>query len=245
MRVSFALFFSLMAAVLPRVGTAEVASLNIFAAASLRGALEDIAEDFATSLSISYAGSGTIARQISAGAPADVVILASPAWMAWLVENSNLPESAVQNVARNALVLIAAPGTLETITEQSLSEFLGVGRLAMGQRDAVPAGSYARQWLMSVGVWESVSTRLAETDNVRAALALVARGQAPLGIVYASDALADPSVKPVYLIPSDSHDPIRYPAAALTAQGQAFLDHLLTPRAAALFESHGFRGFHP
>jgi molybdate transport system substrate-binding protein len=110
----------------------------------------------------------------------------------------------------------------------------------MGQRDAVPAGSYARAWLTHAGLWQQLQSRLAETDNVRAALALVARGDAPLGVVYASDAQAEPEVQTIYEVPAEAHAPITYPAAALTAKGKALVDFLTTDAAQAILVDHGF-----
>jgi molybdate transport system substrate-binding protein len=110
----------------------------------------------------------------------------------------------------------------------------------MGQRDAVPAGIYATEWLRASGQWDDLQAHLAETDNVRSALALVARGDAPLGVVYRTDALAEPDVRFVYDVPADLHSPITYPAAALTKAGAAFLTHMQTPESRAVFESYGF-----
>ena len=110
----------------------------------------------------------------------------------------------------------------------------------MGQRDGVPAGIYAHEWLQHIGAWDALQPHLAETDNVRAALALVAVGAAPLGLVYASDAQAEPRVAVIYQVPPDTHDPIRYPAAALTNAGRGFVELLQSPQAAMIFSSHGF-----
>ncbi|MFK7837848.1 MAG: molybdate ABC transporter substrate-binding protein [Sulfitobacter sp.] len=214
--------------------------VTVFAAASLRGVLEEAAGRFDAEVSLSFGGSGTMARQIAAGAPADVVILASALWMDWLVEQGRVTKQAPRAVAGNRLSLIAPSGSTPLADIAKLPDRLAQGRLAMGQRDAVPAGSYAQQWLKSAGLWNSVSGQLAETDNVRAALALVARRDVPLGIVYATDAQAEPKVVILYDIPAQSHAPILYPAAALTSQGTRFLDHLLTPEAQGIFAAHGF-----
>jgi molybdate transport system substrate-binding protein len=142
-------------------------------------------------------------------------------------------------ITTNALVLIGPAGSDASGSE--VLPLLGAqGRLAMGQRDAVPAGIYAREWLQSTGQWDGLKHRLAETDNVRAALALVARGQTPVGVVYASDAVADKTVQVLAEIPGETHSAITYPAAALTPAGQAFLGHLTTSEAQAIFATHGF-----
>lgn len=239
---ALSLLCGLLIVCLPANAQAEDAPFTIFAAASLRGALEEAAGDFRPAPSLSFAGSGTIARQIANGAPADVAILASPLWMAWLAERNLVQSHSIKTIARNTLVVIAPLGASDNIPAAGIPALLGSGRLAMGHRTAVPAGAYARQWLTSAGLWDALQDHLAETDNVRAALALVARGQAPMGVVYASDARADPRVEAIYLVPPASHDPIHYPAAALTPRGQALVAHLTTPKAAAIFAKHGFLG---
>ncbi|AXI41629.1 molybdate ABC transporter substrate-binding protein [Sulfitobacter sp. SK011] len=218
---------------------AEPAPVTVFAAASLRDALDEVSETYDGPVHLSYGGSGTMARQIAAGAPADVVILAHADWMDWLEENAKLWPGSRHTVATNELVLIGPVGA--TAAGSDVLALLGPnGRLAMGQRDAVPAGIYAREWLQGTGQWDGIVNRLAETDNVRAALALVARGQAPVGVVYASDVAADGSVVVLASIPANTHSPIIYPAAALTPAGQSFLDHLGTAASKAVFVAHGF-----
>lgn len=219
---------------------ADAPRVTVFAAASLRGVLEDIAEGYDSTLNLSFGGSGTMARQVSAGAPADLVILANTDWMTWLVDQNLVPADAPQVVAGNTLVLIAPTGAPPMSDPAALPAQLGSARLAMGQRQAVPAGIYARQWLTAAGLWDSVQDQLAETDNVRAALALVARSETPFGIVYGSDALAEPRVDGVYTIPADTHDPITYPAAALSPAGADFLAYLFSPTAQSRFATHGF-----
>jgi molybdate transport system substrate-binding protein len=146
----------------------------------------------------------------------------------------------VRQIAGNSIVLI---GNLDAsqVTPETLPQALGRDRLAIGHRDAVPAGSYARAWLESTGLWTALQDRLAETDNVRAALLLVARGQTSYGVVYATDARAEPAVRVLYDVPSETHPPIRYPAAALTAAGQPFVDYLTGPTAQDIFATHGFK----
>jgi len=216
--------------------------VTVFAAASLRGALTEIAAGYDAEVTLSLAGSGTVARQIAAGAPADVVLLAHRDWANWLAERDAIQSDTLREVAGGQLVLIGAPDAapLGAPFDQSLLAALKGGRLAIGQRDAVPAGAYAKEWLLYAQAWVQLKPHLAETDNVRAALALVAQGAAPLGVVYASDALSEPRVKILYNIPAQAHSPIRYPAAAVTDKGRAFLDHLGTPQSAAIFAKHGF-----
>lgn len=221
---------------------AQAPPVTVFAAASLRGALDEIAQGYDAAVTLSFAGSGTLARQIAAGAPADVVVLAHSDWATWLQKRGLLRDGTLGDVAGGQLVLIAPQGaaTLDTPTAAALLQSLNGGRLAMGQRSGVPAGTYARAWLENIGAWPTLEPHLAETDNVRAALALVATRAAPLGIVYASDAAADPRVAIVYAIPPDTHAPIRYPAAALTEAGRDFVTLLHSAHAAEVFARHGF-----
>lgn len=213
--------------------------VRLFAAASLQGPLDHVAQDWDPQSTISYGGSGTIARQISLGAPVDAVILANPTWSHWLVENGHA-QGPVRNVLSNRLVLITPPGgpTFEQVDATTLSTARADGRLAIGQHMSVPAGIYAKAWLKQINAWDSLQPHLAETENVRAALALVARGETPLGIVYASDARASDRVAVAYLIPDDQHPQILYTALALTPEGTAFLDHLSTHTAP--FTAAGF-----
>jgi molybdate transport system substrate-binding protein len=237
------ILLTLSLALPPRAQAEEMPQpVTVFAAASLRDAVTEIAESFPAEVTLSFAGSGTLARQIAAGAPADVVILAHRDWAAWMTSEGLILDSTLTEVAGGQLVVIGAPdaATLTAPDAPSLLAALDGGRLAMGQRDGVPAGSYAREWLTQIGAWDALLPALAETDNVRAALALVAQGAAPLGVVYASDALAEPRVRVIYSVPAGAHSPIRYPAAAVTDAGRAFITHLTRPEAAAIFASHGF-----
>lgn len=225
---------------LAAAASAAAERVNVFAAASLRGALEEIAADVPGDVSLSFGGSGTMARQVAAGAPADVVVLANTLWMDWLVREDITAAQAAVPIASNRLVVIGAAEAEALTAPSDLPARLGDARLAMGHRSAVPAGAYARQWLETAGLWEALKDNLAEADSVRAALAFVARGAAPLGIVYASDAMAEPAVKVLWDIPPLHHDAILYPAAALTPEGEIFLKHLTSPEAAAIFAAHGF-----
>lgn len=215
-------------------------AVTVFAAASLAGALEEAAEGYNVPVTFAYGGSGTMARQVAAGAPADVIILAHVQWRDWLTDQGMTGVASVATITSNRLAMVVPADPGEDLQGHEISEILGRGRLAMGQRDAVPAGGYARQWLTHLGLWDAVQSQLAETDNVRAALALVARGDAPLGIVYASDAAAEPRVAVLRLAPQEAHDPITYPALAMTPAGETFLAHLSGPEAQAVFTRRGF-----
>jgi molybdate transport system substrate-binding protein len=231
----------IFAALLPTLTRAEQPSVTVFAAASLRGALDEVARGYGGDVALSFGGSGTMARQIDAGAPADVVLLAAPVWMTWLRDRGAIEADAVVDLLGNSLVVIAPADSNIAPDPADLAGALGDARLAMGQRDAVPAGIYAREWLEVTGQWEAIAPHLAETDNVRSALALVARAETPLGVVYRTDALAEPQVRILYDIPQDTHSPITYPAAALTDSGAAFMAHLQSDDARAVFARHGFK----
>lgn len=232
----------LFCAVLALAGAPALAdrATTVFAAASLAGTLDEIAATYPAPVTLAYGGSGVMARQVAAGAPADVVILANTVWMDWLVSNTGLAQDSPRAIAGNRLVVIAPSGSAALKDPATLPARLGTGRLAMGHRDGVPAGVYARQWMQQAGLWQTLEPRLAETDNVRAALALVARAQSPFGVVYLSDAQASTAVEVIYTIPENSHDPIRYLAAALTPKGAGLLSHLSTADAAAIFSQRGF-----
>ncbi|MEM8654798.1 MAG: molybdate ABC transporter substrate-binding protein [Pseudomonadota bacterium] len=201
--------------------------VRVFAAASLQGPLDAVADVWSDDVVISYGGSGAMARQVSQGAPADVVILANTTWSDWLVARGHVT-SEPRTLLSNRLVVIGPAGAspLPDTAPDTLRARLQGGRLAMGQHMSVPAGIYAQQWLDRVGAWDALRPYLAETENVRAALAFVARGEAPLGIVYASDAVASADVTVLWSVPATAHDPIIYPGLALTDTGTAFLDHL-------------------
>lgn len=221
---------------------AQAEKITVFAAASLRHALTEIAAGYGSSIVSSFGGSGTLARQIAAGAPVDAVVLAHRDWANWLEVNGHLVAGTIGDVAGGKLVLVGGTDApvLQAADTDSLLAALDGGRLAMGQRNGVPAGAYARDWLRHIGAWDMLSLHLAETDNVRAALALVAQGAAPLGVVYASDAVAEPRVRIVYAIPPEAHAPIRYPAAAVTEAGRAFVDYLHSDAATKIFQKYGF-----
>jgi molybdate transport system substrate-binding protein len=230
----------------------QAGEITVFAAASLKTALDRIATDWRAASGntavLSYGGSSALARQIIEGAPADVFIPAAPEWMDAVAEAGLIvPESRV-DILGNRLVLIAhgagvAPVTLDGTTD--LAGMLGGGRLSMAMVPSVPAGQYGKEALTSLGLWDSVKDSLAQSENVRVALQLVSLGEAPLGIVFASDAIADAAkVSVVATFPEESHSPIIYPAAVIAAgakpEAQGFVDYLSSPEARVVFEAQGF-----
>ena len=229
---------------------AKAERLTVFAAASLTDAMAAVEAGFEAAtgheVAVSLAGSSALARQIEAGAPADVFISANPGWMDELEAAGRLAPGTRVDLLRNALVLIAhGPGAapVEIGPGLDLAARLGEGRLAMALVEAVPAGIYGKAALERLGLWEDVAPRVAQADNVRAALALVATGAAPYGIVYATDARAEDDVTAIGTFPAETHPPILYPAAAIAgAEGPAaaFLDYLAGPEARAAFEAEGF-----
>ncbi|MDR0810352.1 MAG: molybdate ABC transporter substrate-binding protein [Gemmobacter sp.] len=233
---------------LPFQATAE--EVMVFAAASLQNALDEIATDFhagtGNTVTISYAGSSQLARQIVAGAPADIFISAATSWMDEVEKAGLVANGRRTDLLSNTLVLVshgdASP--VEIGPDFDLEALLGGGKLAMALVDSVPAGQYGKAALEHLGQWHSVAPSVAETDNVRAALALVSSGEAPYGIVYATDAAAAPHVTVVGTFSADSHQPIIYPAALLTGAADpadtAFYEALSGVRAAGIFAAHGF-----
>ncbi|QND78691.1 molybdate ABC transporter substrate-binding protein [Pseudoxanthomonas mexicana] len=227
------------------------AGLTVFAAASLKEALDDAAAAYrqqtGVPVRVSYAASSALARQIEQGAPADVFFSADLEWMDYLQQRNRLDVATRRSLLGNRLVLIApraSKARVDLKRPATLLAALGDGRLAVGQTRTVPAGKYAKASLESLSLWNGVRPRLAESESVRAALMLVARGETPLGIVYASDAKAEPDVRIVATFPEDSHPPIVYPVAALrgarAAQAARFVRWLASPAADALFTKRGF-----
>lgn len=230
---------------------ASAGEVTVFAAASLKNALDTLAADFSAKsghqVSVSYAGSGQLAKQIIAGAPADIFLSAAPDWMDQVEAAGLLVEKSRVDLLGNRLVLIshdlAAPDI--SISEQTdFPAMLGREKLAMALVDAVPAGQYGKAALTTLGLWDGVKDHVAQADNVRAALTLVARGEAPLGIVYATDKAATDQVKIVGEFPAESYPPIIYPMARLTTgdheASQAFYTALTSDAAAQIFQSEGF-----
>jgi len=244
---SISLAVSLAAA----VPVAHAASVTVFAAASLKEATDAQAKRFEASTGVrvvvSYGASNALARQIEAGAPADLFISADLAWMNYLDQRHLIEPGSRIDLLRNTLVLIepsSATSKLSIGPGFALAAALGHGRLAMANPDAVPAGKYGKSALMHLGVWTSVESKIARAENVRAALALVSRGEAPFGIVYRTDAMADQGVRIVDTFPPDSHPPIVYPAALVagraSAAARALLDDLRAPPAQPVWERYGF-----
>lgn len=224
----------------------------VFAAASLKNALDGAIDAFTresgVNVTASYAASSALARQIEQGAPAAMLISADLDWMDYLQERGLIDPMSRSNLLGNAIVLVAPrDSTIGEVTLRpglDLAALLGDGRLAVGEVKSVPAGKYAKAALERLGAWEGVADRLAQAENVRAALALVSRGEAPLGIVYQTDAAADPAARIVATFPADSHPPIIYPIALTKGAPEpaaAFLAFLRSaPTARAAFTREGF-----
>jgi molybdate transport system substrate-binding protein len=251
MRLRACLLFVLMIATGVLSAQTSTSDMLIFAAASMKTALDELAGPCrqATGLTIraSYAASSVLAKQIEQGAPADLFVSADLEWMDYVAERHLIKPETRVNLAGNDLVLIAPashPVKLAIAPNFPLAAALGNGRLAVGDPAAVPAGLYARAALTSLGVWNAVSTHLAPAENVRAALVLVSRGESPLGVVYRTDAIVEPGVVIVDTFPASSHPPIVYPAA-LTAKAGAsaarVLDFLRGAAAKAILARLGFR----
>ncbi|HYX64553.1 MAG TPA: molybdate ABC transporter substrate-binding protein, partial [Burkholderiales bacterium] len=216
--------------------------LLVFAAASLKNALDEVAALQPAKPIVSYGASSSLARQIENGAPADVFISADLDWMDYLEQKGLLMPGTRRNLLGNRLVLIAPasqPIKLQPAPHFAISAALKNGRIALANPDSVPAGKYAKAAFERLGVWDQVAGRVAAADNVRAALALVARGETPLGVVYQTDANAEPKVMVAGTFPPDSHPPIVYPVAEVKgakASARALLEVLAGPRARAIFE---------
>lgn len=244
----------LAALVLLLASPAQAGEVTVFAAASLKTALDDIATAWegATGheVTLSYAGTPQLAQQIEQGAPADLFIAASTDWMDDLQAKDLIDPASRRDLLGNTLVLVAH-GDAQHLTigpDLDLPARLGDGRLAMAFIDSVPAGIYGREALTSLGLWDAIAPKVAQADNVRAALALVASGEAPFGIVYGSDALASQAagedISTLGTFPPDSHSPITYPAALVADRDNPtaaeFLDHLASAGARAVWEGQGF-----
>jgi molybdate transport system substrate-binding protein len=224
--------------------------LIVLAASSLTDVLNEIGPAYTAvahrGVQLSYAASSALARQIEAGAPADVFMSADTDWMDYLQTRNLIDTSSRHNVLGNRLVLISPADStvkIKIAPRFALAKLLGDARLATGNPDSVPVGKYAKIALTNLGVWSEVQDKIAPADNVRAALALVARGEAPLGIVYRTDALVEKKVRIVADFPASSHDPIVYPVA-ITAKAQDgaadFVKFLRSPAAQAVFAKYGF-----
>jgi molybdate transport system substrate-binding protein len=232
-------------------GTSTGKSIIVFAAASLTDALGEIDEAYTATTGVevktSFAASSALARQIESGARAEVFFSADEEWMDYLAQRNLLQARTRHDVVSNRLVMIAPTDSTAKIDIKpgfSLATVLGEnGRVATGDPDSVPVGKYAKAALTKLGSWEAIAPRLVRAENVRAALAYVARGEARLGIVYSTDALAEKRVKVVGTFPADSHPPIRYPIAATTAatgDGTKYVDFVRSKASQEIFRKYGF-----
>ncbi|HEU4519520.1 MAG TPA: molybdate ABC transporter substrate-binding protein [Microvirga sp.] len=228
--------------------SAQAPDVTVFAAASLKNALDRIAADHEAAtgqrVAVSYAASSALARQIEQGAPADLFISADLDWMDYLQARNLIRPESRRNLVGNRIVLVAPAGRAAPLALEpgALAAALGPGRFATAAVATVPAGRYGRAALESLGLWATVAPRLAEAENVRAALTFVARGEAPLGLVYETDARAEPRVAVVARLPETSHPPIVYPAALTAAArpGAArFAEALRAPAARDSFAREG------
>ncbi|SFT84275.1 molybdate ABC transporter substrate-binding protein [Mesorhizobium sp. YR577] len=252
-RFGLALAISGLAAVFFAAAPAAQAADNVtvFAAASLKNALDNIntawQADAGKQATISYASSSALAKQIEEGAPADVFISADLDWMKYLSDKKLIKADTELKLLGNRIVLVAPKDATTEATiapDFDLAALLGDGKLAMGDVKAVPAGKYGKAALEKLGVWASVEGKVAQAENVRAALKLVSTGEAALGIVYATDAVAEPDVKVVGTFPEDSHAPIVYPvgltAESKNADAEGFVKYLQSAKAKEMFEAQGF-----
>jgi molybdate transport system substrate-binding protein len=235
----------------PLQARAQNTDLVVFAAASLKTALDNInsqwRKETGKSAKISYAASSALAKQIEQGAPAQMFISADIPWMDYVEKKDLIKKDTRSNLLGNRIVLIAPKDKAKAVDIKpgfDLSKLLGDGRLAVANVQSVPAGRYGKAALEKLGVWDRVSGRLAQAENVRAALLLVSRAEAPLGIVYQTDAAADPDVKIVGTFPENTHPPIIYPSALMAnakhPDAAAFLAYIKSAKAKSLFEAQGF-----
>ncbi len=243
---------ALLIAILLAGPAAAQEKLTIFAAASLRNALDEADAAFTKQsgkgVTASYAASSALAKQIEQGAPAEVFLSADIQWMDYLSERKLIAPQTRADLLGNELVLIADKDSkidhVDIGPGFDLAKLAGSGRIAVADVRAVPAGLYAKAALEKLGAWQAVQGKLAQADNVRAALSYVARGEAPLGIVYATDAKIEPSVKIVGTFPANSHPPIVYPLAAVAGRASGgvkkYLQFLWGAEARRIFEKYGF-----
>jgi molybdate transport system substrate-binding protein len=231
--------------------SAQDKSLTVFAAASMKNALDDVDAAFSAKtgvkVSASYAASSVLAKQIEQGAPADIFMSADTDWMDYATAKKAINEATRTNLLGNSIVLIAPKDSkIDKVTIGQgfdLAKLAGNGRIATGDVSAVPVGKYAKAALERLGAWQAAEPKFAMAESVRAALTLVARGEAVLGIVYATDARVEPDVKIVGTFPADSHPPIIYPVAATSNARPGATDYLAflrTPAAKTIFEKYGF-----
>ena len=230
---------------------ARADTVTVFAAASLKEALDSVSQAFEKASGhkavISYAGSNALARQIENGAPADLFISADTDWIDHVERRGLVAANSRRDLLGNELVLIApaaSPVRLGLVPGVDIAKFLGDKRIALANPDAVPAGKYARSAFAALGAWKGIEGKVAAADNVRAALVLVARGEAPLGVVYRTDAMAEKAVRIVDVFPASTHPPIVYPMVVLkratSPAAQAFARYLASTEGRARFERFGF-----
>jgi molybdate transport system substrate-binding protein len=233
---------------------AQGSDVVVFAAASLKNALDAInaqwQKETGKKASISYGASPALAKQIEQAAPAQMFISADLDWMDYVAQKNLIKPETRSNLLGNRIVLIAPKDEAQDIDIKpgfDLAKALGDGRLSMANVDSVPAGKYGKAALEKLGVWAAVSGKIAQAENVRAALLLVSRGEAPLGVVYQTDAAADPNVKIIGTFPEDTHPPIVYPIAltanATNPDAAVFLEYIKSGKAKPLFEAQGFTVF--
>jgi molybdate transport system substrate-binding protein len=246
----FVALFALAAAAVP--AAAQEKTITVFAAASMKNALDDIDAAYTAKtgvkITVSYAASSALAKQIEQGAPADVFISADTDWMDYAVAKKNIKEQTRMNLLGNTIVLIAPKDSrVENVNIGpgfDLAKLAGDGRIATGDVKSVPVGKYAKAALEKLGAWQAAEAKFAMADSVRAALTLVARSEAALGIVYSTDAKVEPSVKIVGTFPADSHPAIIYPVAATTTakpETSGYLAFLRSTAAKNILEKYGFK----
>jgi molybdate transport system substrate-binding protein len=249
-----AVFFAALAILFGSIHSPALAqdkSLTVFAAASMKNALDDIDAAYTAKtgvrISASYAASSALAKQIEQGAPADIFVSADTDWMDYAIAKKNINESTRVNLLGNSIVLIAPKDSkIDSVTIGQgfdLAKLAGDGKIATGDIKAVPVGKYAKAALEKLGAWSAAEPKFAMAESVRAALTLVARGEAALGIVYSTDAKVEPGIKVVGTFPADSHPPIIYPVAATTtakAEATDYLAFLRSSAAKTILEKYGF-----
>ena len=251
MLIRFVAALALLAAFAAAHPAAAQETITVFAAASLKNALDDVNAAFTRAAGIkmtaSYEASSALAKQIEAGAPADVFISADLRWMDYVVQKNLIDSGSRVNLLGNKLVLIAPKDSkldkVEIGPGFDIAKLAGDGRIAVADVKAVPAGLYAKAVLEKLGAWAAAESKLAQAVNVRATLAFVARGEAPLGIVYETDAKIEPKVKIVGVFPEGSYAPVTYPVAATATSKPAavrYLQFLRSAAAKAIFEKYGF-----
>jgi len=247
----FLVAFTLLLGSFHSPAQAQDKSLTVFAAASMKNALDEADAAYTAKhqvkIAASYAASSALAKQIEQGAPADIFVSADTAWMDYAIEKKSVNAATRVDLLGNSIVLIAPKDSkIDNVTIGQgfdLAKLAGDGRITTGDVKAVPVGKYAKAALEKLGAWQAAESKFAMAENVRAALALVARGEAVLGIVYSTDAKVEPGVKIVGTFPADSHPPIVYPVAATVnakADAADYLAFLRSATAKTIFEKYGF-----